>query len=168
MSHSVLCIRDWDREDSLFPRWELVLTDRNHPYYPAQSSLHLKWSTRDDGKWGNRSNQHQTADLKFAPEEIDTLILAATRLPESFPAECLDHTQVHTQGGYSPTRSNESAVICRSVSFGSDGKHGNGFYIRKDSLIWNESMWGVEIMKHVTPHLVEAPWRRRMLFRKLP
>lgn len=168
MSPSQFDLQDYDEENSKFPRWNLLLTNHSHPHHPSQSVLKLKWCTRDDGKWAERNALRRTVHLDFTVDEIEASILASVRLPEFFPDDCLGSNQVHTHGGYSPTRSDESSVICRSISFVIDGDYNSRFYIRKDSKVWTESPWAMKVLAQVTPHLTEAPWRNRVQRRNLP
>ncbi|MBK1816241.1 hypothetical protein JIN84_11510 [Luteolibacter yonseiensis] len=161
-----VAICDRDVETSAFPRWELLLLDTPHPLYSSRSILRLEWSTRSDGKWGRR-NYHRTVHLDLSDDEINILILGTGSLPESWPDECLYDTDVHTHGGRSPTRENKSAAICRAITWVIDGHH-KRFHIRKDSLVWSDSAWGLKIMNQVSPHIVETPWNNQNQKRRLP
>ncbi len=47
--------------------------DHTHPYLPSQAYLNLKWNTRDDGKWRERTAQHQKIGAALFHEYEDVL-----------------------------------------------------------------------------------------------
>ena len=157
-SGTSLSIQACAEESSRLPRWHLVFHDRHCPHYPAKCSLILEWSTRTDGKWGSRSAQHRTVEITMSSEEIDWMIETGKRLPTDHASECL-HDQVHTHGGYSPTRANTDSVICWYISMVENGHYQQVCYLRENSSVWMETDWGKKVMALVQPHLTEAPWR---------
>ena len=160
-------ISDLDEEYCGFPRWSLSLHNKFTTYHRSTAHLQLEWSTRTDGKWGGRANLHRCMRLDLTSEKIEDLVQSTVSIPKNYPGEVLDHTQVHTHGGNSPTRSNRDSIICRSVSMLS-GHEYSTFYIRKDSKLWTTSFWGKEIVLLVLPHVRESPWLMKQQNRKLP
>ena len=154
-------------ESSRFPRWHLVFHDRHHPHHPSKSSLHLEWSTRSDGKWGSRSAQRRSVELTLDSDEIDWMIDVGKQLPQDHASECLHYDNVHTHGGYSPTRANADSVICWSVSLVENGEYQAVCYLRENSPLWTGTDWGKRVMNLVQPHLTEAPWRMKASERNL-
>jgi len=160
-------IMDHDEEQSKFPRWTLSLHNQFTTYHTSTARLHLEWSTRTDGKWGGRANLNRHIDIDLTSEEIESLVNSAISIQDEHPHEILDDTQVHTHGGSSPTRANKDSAICRSVSlWRMDGY--STFYIRKDSIIWNGTLWGKEIVRLVAPHYQESSWLMKPPNRKIP
>lgn len=168
MNASQFTLTHRGEENSHLPRWTLLLVDESHPHFPSHASLDLTWSTREDGKWSERNALHRRISLNLGNDEIGSLINAAVALAIQYPGECLSDHQVHTHGGHSPTRSNDSKVICRSISFVAENRYQHGFYIRTDSPVWGNSSWGSRILELVQPHLIEAPWRTHRRPRNLP
>ena len=158
---SDMSIRAWGEESSQLPRWRLIFHDRHSQYYPAQCSLNLEWSTRNDGKWGGRTAQHRSVEIPMTPDEIDWFIETGKRLPEEHASECLID-QVHTHGGYSPTRANADSAICWGISLVENGAYHQVCYIRESSPLWIDTAWGRAVMALVQPHLTLAPWRQQM------
>ena len=148
-------------ESSRLPRWCLSFHDRHDPHYPSQCCLGLEWSTRDDGKWGARTTQKQNIKIPLDPLDVEWMIGTAKDLPSAHPSDCLGIDEVHTHGGYSPTRANSDSVICRSVSICDceKGEYQTICYLRENSPLWTEEEWGKNITALVQPHLTEAPWR---------
>jgi hypothetical protein len=153
-----LSIQAWGEESSSMPRWDLIFHDSRHPYRLSKCLLLLEWNTRTDGKWGRRSAQHKKVEIPLAADEVDRLIDVGKRLPIDFASECL-HDQVHTHGGYSPSRADSDSVICWAVSSSENSRYMGTFYIRENSPLWTESEWGKRVMGLVSPHLTVAPWR---------
>ena len=91
------------------------------------------------------------------------MIAGAMHLPAAHAADCLGIHEVHTHGGYSPTRANIDSVICRSIALYDYGKgeYQMNCYVRDNSPVWTDSEWGMTIMALVEPHLTEAPWRQK-------
>jgi hypothetical protein len=145
----------WDEEDSPMPRWTLALTNHLHPI-GSSCALLLEWSTRSDGKWGRRSAYRKTVRPQIVPDIIHELIDYAWEFTDVHPNECLDHLQVHTHGGYSPTRANDDSTICyHFLLFGITSSR-EAVYLKKDSQIWTTTPWGIQIMALIEPYLVPA------------
>lgn len=163
----LMTIRAWDEESSKLPRWELVFCDANDPYYPSKGFLQLEWNTRNDCKWGRRSSRRERIELILTPDGITSIIDDVKQLITDYPSEFLPSTEIHTHGGYSPSRANSDSMICWPVSVYENLEYETIGYLRKESSIWTKTQWGRQLMEFVQPHLKEAP-NTQKLSRRLP
>lgn len=167
MSPIQINISDHDEEYSRLPRWGLAFYNGFTHYHSSTAHLQLEWSTRTDGKWGGRANLQRNIQLDLTSKEVESLIHSTFAIPEVYHEEIIDHTEVHTHGGHSPTRSNNDCAICRSITFLLAGEC-TTIYIRKDSHVWSSTEWGQVIARLLLPHYLERPWLAEQSNRKLP
>jgi len=161
MPASGINIQAWDEEKCRLPRWLFAIRGKTDAHSPSACDLSLQWSTRDDGKWGSRSAFRKSVSISLSTEEIEMIIHGAEELMTFYPGKCLNHDQVHTHGGYSPTRDNNDSVVCYSLCLFDHGTCLPVMYLKKNSEIWTASPWGQKITDLIQPHIIPAYWRKK-------